>query len=168
MFKNIGKKIKTLAVVMFAIELVCVIVFGLAVMLSGDISFAGYNAVRSPLAGRGAAILLGLLIWCVGFLASWIGSFFLYGFGELIDKTSETAQNTRRIADLLSVENFRNAMPVNRRPAEENIRPAEPVQNPAPVQDTAASAYGNIVCPSCGTVNDGSFGFCANCGCKIK
>jgi hypothetical protein len=32
----------------------------------------------------------------VGGLASWIGSFFTYGFGELIEKTTEIANNTSK------------------------------------------------------------------------
>ena len=35
----------------------------------------------------GAGILSGIVIIIVGCLASWIGSFFTYGFGQLIENT---------------------------------------------------------------------------------
>lgn len=31
----------------------------------------------------------------IGVLASWIGSFFIYGFGELIDKAAQIERNTQ-------------------------------------------------------------------------
>ena len=38
---------------------------------------------------------VGLVVIIVGCLGSWIGSFFTYGFGELIEKTTEIAENTK-------------------------------------------------------------------------
>ena len=41
-------------------------------------------------------ILIGLLVAVVGSLGSWIGSWFVYGFGELIETTKRIEKNTRK------------------------------------------------------------------------
>ena len=74
MFSNIGGKIKRLAIA------ICAVGIGVSV-LSGMIK----NASGAML-GMGFAILIG------GSLLSWIGSFFAYGFGELIENTTVIAE----------------------------------------------------------------------------
>ena len=58
-------------------------------------------AIGNGLGGRVALsyIGIGVLLFGIVFLSSWVGSFFMYGFGELIDKTCEIERNTRRKAD---------------------------------------------------------------------
>ena len=75
MFYNIGSKIQTLAVAIFIIGIVISVIVGLGFM---EETFIG-----------------GLLIAIMGCLCSWIVSLFAYGFGELIEKTTEIAENTR-------------------------------------------------------------------------
>ena len=79
MFNNIGKKIKTLAVVICWIGIVGSVLAGIIMCVSDE-----------------DMIIFGLLTMIAGALISWIGSFFMYGFGELIDKTAEIAANTRK------------------------------------------------------------------------
>lgn len=74
-FENIGSKIKTLAVVLTVVGIVASVIFGFFILSAN----AGY----------------GLLIMIVGSLISWVSSFFTYGFGELIEKTTEIARNTK-------------------------------------------------------------------------
>lgn len=74
LFKNIGKKVKALAIIS------CVI----GVIIS--ILIAGTNYVH-------LSIYIGLL----GSIISWIGSCLMYGFGELIVKVTEIAENTKPI-----------------------------------------------------------------------
>jgi len=85
MYKNIGVKIKFLAQVIAVAG-----VFGSA--LIGFILIGqGANAYNGEaLVGWGVGVLLG------GSLVSWIGSWFMYGFGELIQKTTEIARNTAK------------------------------------------------------------------------
>lgn len=75
MFNNIGGKIKVLAQVVCWIGIVLFVIVGLALILQ-------------------VSILVGCLTIIVGCFVSWIGSFFTYGFGELIEKTTEIANNT--------------------------------------------------------------------------
>ncbi len=77
MFNNIGKKIKTLTVVCFVLVLIGVVVYGVVLMVT----------LRRQ-------AWIGLLVIAGGFLACWISSFFLYGFGELIESSEKTAENT--------------------------------------------------------------------------
>ncbi len=85
MFNNIGKKIKGLAKLVCWIGIIIFAIVGLGVIISG---ISGDNAV--------SAIISGILIIVGGFLVSWIGSFVMYGYGELIDKTSDIAENTKK------------------------------------------------------------------------
>ena len=75
MFQNIGKKIKTLAVV------VCWI--GIAGSVIGGIVMC---AVGADLSGGDLLIGLGLPLIFLGPLFSWIGSFVLYGYGDMITR----------------------------------------------------------------------------------
>ena len=71
MFTNIGKKIKILAVVICVIMAVSSFIGGI-VMISID----------DDLIGAGIATMI------LGPIGAWVGAFVLYGYGELIDKTS--------------------------------------------------------------------------------
>ena len=72
MFDNIGGKIKTLAKVICWIGIITSVITGIVFAISDD-----------------DMILYGLLIAVGGSLISWIGSFFTYGFGELIENSSK-------------------------------------------------------------------------------
>ncbi len=77
MFKNIGGKIKGLAKVICFVGIAISVVAGIGMMGSG------YND---------AMVGMGLAVMIVGSLFSWIGSFFAYGFGELIENTTVIAE----------------------------------------------------------------------------
>lgn len=80
MFKNIGSKIKALAEVTCWAGIIISLIVGIIMLSSGG----------------GMARGIGLAVIIVGCLGSWIGSCFTYGFGELIEKTTEIAENTKR------------------------------------------------------------------------
>lgn len=75
MYDNIGSKIKVLAKVLFILEAIGVVGWGLSII--GDSFFAGIMT-----------ILLGGVV-------AWISTWLLYGFGELIEKVTEIEVNTR-------------------------------------------------------------------------
>lgn len=85
MFNNIGRKIKTFAKVMCWIGIIASVVAGLAMI-------AGSSSSYAPAAG----IVAGILTAVMGSLFSWVGSFMLVGFGELVENTAEIAANTRK------------------------------------------------------------------------
>ncbi len=75
MFDNIGSKIKTLAKVVFWVEAVIAVIVSLALL----------DATEG----------LSLLYSILGVLAALITAWFLYGFGEIIDKLCQIEKNTR-------------------------------------------------------------------------
>lgn len=74
MFSNIGGKIKRLATAICAVGIGVSVLCGMIIIASGAMLVMGF------------AILIG------GSLLSWIGSFFAYGFGELIENTTVIAE----------------------------------------------------------------------------
>ncbi len=75
MFDNIGGKIKGLAKVLFWIEAIGAVIAGLVMVEDTE----------------GISLLFAL----AGILVAWISSWFLYGFGEIIDKLCDIERNTR-------------------------------------------------------------------------
>ncbi len=88
MFQNIGKKIKTLAKVLCWIGIIGSIIGGVIMVISGA-AILDYDA-----ASGAAAIMSGVLTAVLGTLFSWIGSFMMLGFGEIVEKVNEIAENT--------------------------------------------------------------------------
>ena len=78
MFHNIGGKIKALAKICTWIGIVSSILFG---------SFVIFES------GFDETFFMGLLIIILGPLSSWIGSFLLYGFGQLIENSDKIARS---------------------------------------------------------------------------
>lgn len=77
MFNNIGSKIKLLSLIICFISIAISLVLGLYMILKLN------------------QIAFGLLIIFGGSCASYISSFFTYGFGELIEKSAEIAENIK-------------------------------------------------------------------------
>ncbi len=77
MYSNIGGKIKLLAKATFIVEAIAAVIAGIVYMAS--------DADKMP---------IGTLLMIVGPIVAWVSSWLLYGFGELIDKTCDIAQNT--------------------------------------------------------------------------
>ena len=83
MFDNIGGKIKTVAKVVCWIFIVCSVLAGL-IMIINTLDYFRFEI-----------FLTALFTMIVGSLVGWLSSLGLYGFGELIERTTEIAVNTR-------------------------------------------------------------------------
>ena len=83
MFDHIGGKIKTVA------KAVCWIGIALSILLGLILLIA--ISTYSPALGFAVAIPVMVL----GAFLSWIGSFNLYGYGELIELTAKIERNTK-------------------------------------------------------------------------
>ena len=70
MFNNIGGKIKTVAMTLCIIESVISAILGLVLIVVDK-----------------STIATGILLIIVGPLLAWLGSFLLYGFGQLIENS---------------------------------------------------------------------------------
>ncbi|MBQ7865333.1 MAG: hypothetical protein IJ350_03110 [Clostridia bacterium] len=95
MFKNIGKKIKTLSKVLFWVGLVLVALMLLVPFLSAE------TANTSP-----TTILLAMIpSLIIIFIGLWLSALLMYGFGELIEKTQQNNQYLAQIAANTAKEN---------------------------------------------------------------
>ena len=90
MFNNIGGKIKTLAGV------TCVL--GMIASACGAVAIWMRNGWYTP------TILAGALVLGVGCLGSWIGSFFTYGFGQLIESVEDIHADNWEILQMLNMQ----------------------------------------------------------------
>ena len=95
LYANVGKKIKTLALVLFVLETVLFVCGGLLLILAGSITAIvggteGAYALISGLFGGGIYIILGPVI-------AWLSTLMLYGTGELIDNSAKIARNTQEV-----------------------------------------------------------------------
>ncbi len=87
MFDNIGGKLKVFAKVLCWIGIISSCICAIVLW--------SINSRYQPTAGAGFLVLI------FGCLGSWIGSFFTYGFGELIDELSANRQASQRSVQLL-------------------------------------------------------------------
>lgn len=78
MFNNIGRKIKGLATFLTIVGIVASFITGFVIIGASK--------------GQGPSVLIGLLVMALGSVLSWVSSFLLYGFGQLV----ESAQNIER------------------------------------------------------------------------
>ncbi len=78
MFNNIGSRIKALAKVICWLGIIISVITGIIGIINGTEQ----------------SIVSGVITIIFGPLASWLGSFFAYGFGQLIENTDEIRKNT--------------------------------------------------------------------------
>ena len=97
MFNNIGGKIKGLAKFLCWLGIILSVIIGVIMIIAATSSrsytFDSYG--EKITLSTGGSIVAGILVIVFGSLASWIGSFFMYGFGELVE-------NSKKVADRVS------------------------------------------------------------------
>lgn len=92
MFSNIGGKIKGLAMFFCWVGIITCVIIGIIMFVqAGD----AYRAEKTIL------IITGLAIILIGSLLSWIGSFLLYGFGELVENSSSINQRLSELSTIV-------------------------------------------------------------------
>ena len=146
MFENPGQKVKSFATILFAITIVTGFIAG--IVLAIEESFWLFFLVF------GGSLVIAYLV-----------SLFLYGFGELIESSQNTAIVSKMILDKLD-------HPATVAPAAAPARPAAPVERsdvscPAPpVRQASELPAGKWQCP-CGRINEKYVSSCA-CGRKKR
>ena len=83
MFNNIGGKIKGLAKFLCWLGIIACVILGVLLIMSARNGY-GYTDTTT--------IVYGILVIVFGSILSWIGSFVLYGFGELVDNSSKLVE----------------------------------------------------------------------------
>ena len=139
MFSNIGKKIKTLAWVVFIIEVLYSIFSGMAFIYTSLTSLETLYSL-SNIEGQGSPssaiitvliVIIGLLIMAIGAFISWISVFLLYGFGEIVDKITDMSEDLHKLKKMYLKVNEKR------------------LQNYKCTQCGAEISYGTEVCPNC-------------------
>ena len=87
LFENAGKRIKKLALIMFVVE--CI-----AAAITLILGFIG-ALIEFDFQEDSIGVLLLPFIYAVVVIAAWLLALPVYGFGELLEKTYEIANNTR-------------------------------------------------------------------------
>lgn len=148
MFYNIGGKIKGVAVAEAIIGIIASIIVGIVLIA---------NSSRSnPTAALGWGIMIG------GSIGAWLNSFILYGFGELIEKTSETNTEIHNIYKILA-DNKSNHKTSNENDSRlfQEQRPVYSTSTPASKPTSSGTGW---KCKECGQMNDTFRQFCQMCG----
>lgn len=89
MFNNIGGKIKSLASVLAWFGIGFSVIIGIVLIAADEELF-----------------LVGLIVAVLGSISSWIGSFLIYGFGELVENSAIIAQKTNMSFSEIKVSGF--------------------------------------------------------------
>lgn len=140
MFNNIGGKIKGWAKAVCWIGIVGSVIMGIAIAVTGSSSLSTYGYYRG---GVGAGdIFGGIFVAAIGALVSWVNSFLLYGFGELID-------TSKAIEHKLAHMSFGNP------------QPQSDVKQGGSVAPGASEGWR---CEKCGKFNPYGKLFCNECG----
>lgn len=98
-YANIGGKICTLAKVIAWLGICLSVLVGIITIAGTGCTTAQYGAyIGSSASGQlvGYSLVFGILFAGIGSLLSWTGGMVLYGFGELILRVNEIAENTRK------------------------------------------------------------------------
>ena len=159
MFNNIGQKIKSLAKVFFWIGVIGSAVSGIVMMTADD----------------EAMIVFGVLTIVFGIMFSWVGNFFIYGFGQLVE-------NSDRMVQLLesgTVSTKRERKAESERAPQPKYAPKPPKAEPKASrrsmeepQPSEPDELAEIICPHCGeelyvSKEEESGFFCPFCGGKV-
>ena len=153
MFGNIGEKIKGLAI--FCTIIGCVLSIACAIFCCAT-----------------DMILLGFVILVAGGLLSWVGSFLLYGFGELITQTTNIAQRTLRMQMLSVNQNAEGDIDTSKKIIEEMQNEAmedyENEQNEYIDELEKINRAEKDECPNCFNKIRPNDKECSYCGYKLK
>lgn len=101
LYGNVGGGIKLLAVISFFVEAFAAMASGVSLVL------------KSVFDGELIYILYGFLLILLGPIVAWIGSWFMYAFGELVEKTVLNEKHTREILEMMRADGVSNVGKAN-------------------------------------------------------
>lgn len=167
MYNNIGGKIKKLAVVICVLGMIASLIAAITIWAAGSSlsrssSYYGYSSGYGYSFG-GSTFLVGLLVLALGALGSWIGGFFMYGFGELIENSERTSAATEQLVRLLQDDgdsprqNGKSSRMVNSKP--------NYLSHSTPPVNHVTTGWR---CAGCGTLNSNETDYCKGCGAYKK
>lgn len=126
MFDNIGGKIKGAASFISVSGIIASII-------------AGVDLVSKE------TVIVGLIIIIVGSLFSWVGSFLLYGFGQLVENSDIIAEQSNR-------DNIKYEKTVKKQQEIKNKKEIQETKKKIQSDSTRDDEYIDIHCPKCGEI----------------
>ncbi|MBR4344026.1 MAG: hypothetical protein IKP88_15235 [Lachnospiraceae bacterium] len=138
MFDNIGTKIKNLA------KTVCAVGMFFSILGGGALCFSALDRDNVAL------FVLGILLAVAGCILSWVSVFYLYGFGEMVDKTCSIESLLRQ--EFAKKDDFSS-----------NV-----IYEGVNVNADKEKTINTIICPNCGTVNENEDYYCKKCKTKLR
>lgn len=167
MYRNIGKKIKAVAVICAVLFMLAAIACGGYGIVTGIDLMDYYEEVAIIHIAISAAIIV------VGVLFAWISSFALFGYGQLIDNTDKIVKMLEKSAASAPV--VAPAAPAYVETPVAPMAPVVPEEVPAPVQPETpaqpetpvAAAPAARFCINCGNKVAAHVLFCPKCGNKM-
>jgi hypothetical protein len=97
MFDNPGKLIKGWAKAICYVGIAISVIYGIIVL--NRYSYEGYNNFENEM------VWMGLIIMVGGSIVSWVCALLIYGFGELVENSTEIHHKIKRVVTLLESEN---------------------------------------------------------------
>lgn len=174
MFQESGKRIKSMAIVLFIVQIILSIFISIA---AGIFLMRLFDAIGVP---GSFAWVIAIVFFVVSWIFWWIVYLFLYSYGEIVDSNKKTADYMAFVADRLkkggiipsnsvssqvpdSVAGTASASSVSQRTETNYARP-RPTSNSSDVTSlNARSSKGVWICEVCGFSNEGSSSCCYNC-----
>ena len=150
MFTNIGGKIKTLAKVLCWIGIIASVICAIVLWTQ--------NSRYNPTIALGFGVLIG------GVLSSWIGSFFMYGFGELIAETTLNRQISQSILETMKKQNTDSSWAEVGYDEPIDFSQEGVAQSAIRTGEFLKSHAARWECAECGSMNDSSAIMCKDCG----
>ena len=162
LYENIGSKIKNLAKWIFVIAAIGAVITGLVLLFTDE-----------------DLILYGLLTLVCGPIVAYIGSWILYAFGELVEKTSDNENTTRQILKKIN-ENPANYITEESEGKVKSIIASEPTiskasgtsneekENRTDTTTFSTTEKGTIICSQCNFEQPGNRICCWHCGAKFE
>ena len=93
MFEDVGSKIKTIAKAVFAVgAVISIFSFFVWLGIADEVSWRYEDTVKT----------IAWVSLIIGIFSSWIGSIFVYGYGELIERSVETSDEIKELKFILS------------------------------------------------------------------
>jgi len=152
MFDNIGGKIKKLSKIFCWIGIIADIFVGFYLIALGEGKISGINAIF---------IIVGWIIIILGPIISWISSFFMYGFGQLIENSDMLIKKMDMASITTNSKQGKDRKPqVEAQPKKaNNAKPKVIIFN-----DFEYISEDKIKCRGCGTIQNSNRNVCFECG----
>ncbi|MBR3866067.1 MAG: hypothetical protein IKM67_05070 [Clostridia bacterium] len=154
MFDNIGGKIKKLAKIVTIVGIAASIVVGVCL----------YAAIPTKIVE-----IISLIVIVVGSVVSWIASFAVYAYGQLVENSDKAVRLLERQEKVVAPTDAKIGEPAKQYVKEPEMGATEEIPSP-PVKEVKRAFFERkdpntrVICPHCNVVQKGDNDHCTCCG----